>query len=223
MKIINDTAVTTIIEVPEAIRESIVKQPSLADVTVTGAMRDESTCTDYSDSTVTTKLREVRFQEEYNAVYQGTVLSNEEFDALWYSDEEITQFYENCLSKAGTIQASAWLSNDSQFWSKGLLLDYHLFCTSNEAELDGILGSAAAFHSAATTGLELWCIPSVDRDIQHRIQQMKQQIFVLQSADTLKDNHQRRSEFIRRAACTWSRPARLLAQHTAQAAVTKGL
>ena len=207
----------TIIELPEIFRQSLalVKEPRHDELVELN--RSESTYSDSSDSTVSTKTRHVGFQEEWNEVYEGTELSLEESEALWYTAEEIVHFYDDCRAKAATIQAVERLSNDSHFWTKGLLFDYHLFCTSNEADLGGVIGSAAAFHSAALTGMEIWAIKSIDEDIKSRTKQLQEQIFALQAASF--SNEDRRAEFIGRAARTWSRPSRLFAQHIAQAAV----
>ena len=199
--------------------ESTINTKPLDDGNMESSLAGSSSIVSYnSDELDVFKRPRVGFQEECNTIYTRTELSKEEADDMWYSRDEIIGFYENCQRIARTVQKAAELSQDDHFWTHRLFKDYQAFCIENDAELEySILGAPLAFHSASLHGMGIWATPGVDADIMHRVQAQREQIFLLQQKATAAPP-ELRANMIRRASCTWSRPARLLARHLAQAA-----
>lgn len=181
---------------------------------------DEDTDDDMMMLTVKKPRHTVGFQEECNVIHAANhVLSDDEVDHLWYSQDEIVAFYEDCQRRAGTVTMAAQL--DHAFWTHRLHKDYQAFCTSNNAGLQSVVGSIHAFDTIATHGLAIWATPAIDQDLRRRCAAQRQQILLIQAktANAANVPLDRRADMIYRASCTWSRPARLLARHLGQASM----
>lgn len=161
------------------------------------------------------RRKTVHFCEDQNQEYENHVQCKEECRKQWYSVNDLHAFKQDTKAEMLALRAAERLSAaDQESWAKSLLAVYQVFCAARSvADIAKLMPQVPVFTvSTYTVGMERRGIPAIARDAAERRAQITQTVLHWQAT---KLNDKLRTELMREACLTVSRPSRLYAHNVA--------